>query len=99
MGLDFCIETCELLVSEPIQNGEIDIVRSAAGVFVGDGDPEELLKLVGLDHRDGVPRVSRAGLRALVATDTFIEPDLDGRHIVMDATVVPFRGDLLGRQV
>ena len=99
MGLDFCVEADELLVGELIQLGEIDVVRRAARVFVGDGDPEELLELVCLDHGDGVPRVPGAGLRALIATDAFIKPDLNRRDIPMDGAVGPLCRDLLGGQV
>ena len=88
-----------MLVGEAIEDGEIDIVGGAARVFVGDPYPEELFEPLGLDHRDGVPRVSGAGLRALVATDAFIEPDLDGRDIPMNAAVVAFRGHLLRGQM
>ncbi len=88
-----------MLVCEPIEDGEVDVVGRAARVFVTDPYPEELFKLLGLDHRDGVPRVSGAGLGALVATDAFIETDLDRGHIPMDAPVVPFGGNLFRCQM
>ena len=99
MGLDFRVEALELLVRELIELGEIDIVRGAARVFVGDGDPEELLELVGLDHGDGVPGIPGTGLGALVTTDAFIKPDLNRRDIPMDGAVGPLCRDLLGGQV
>ena len=97
--LDFRAQGLELLVGEPVEYGEVNVVGGAARVFVRDLDPEELFKFLGLDHRDGIPGVSCTGLRALVATDTFVEPDLDRRHIPMDAAIVPHGGDLLRSQV
>jgi hypothetical protein len=95
--LDGGVQADELLVGELVKPTEVDIVRGAAWIFIGQLDPKQLFEFFASHHSDSVPRISRTGLRTFVASDAFIEPDLNRRHIVMDATVVSVLCYLLGR--
>jgi hypothetical protein len=51
--------------------------RDGLFVFVVNLDPEELLNLFGRPHFDGIPRHALANVDAYLATDTFVESNLD----------------------